>query len=134
MVRQFHDGTLAQVLDNGESSKAFPGTKESNKAASWPTLFSMIFSVILSDAFAGDDETYLKIRYRTDSELCNPLIEVAGQNKGQRRCSAEPPFRICCRDKESHMQQSMNNFATACTKIGLTCISTKKKEVSQEKL
>lgn len=130
MVRQFHDGTLVQVLDNGEPAKAFPGTKESNKAASWPTLFSMIFSVILSDAFAGDDETYLKIRYRTDSELCN----LAGQNKGQRRCSEEPPFRICCRDTESQMQQSMNNFATACPKVGLTCISTKKKEVSQDKL
>ena len=52
MVRQFHDDILARVQNNGEFSDLFPvinGVKQGCVQAS--TLFSMIFSAMLTDAF-----------------------------------------------------------------------------------
>ena len=52
IVRQFHDGMLARVLDNGDSSEAFPvtnGVKQGCVLA--PTLFSMMFAATRTDAF-----------------------------------------------------------------------------------
>ena len=52
VVRQFHDGRMAQVLDDGEPSEAFPvtnGVKQGCVLA--PTLFSLMFSAMLTDAF-----------------------------------------------------------------------------------
>ncbi|KAJ1204189.1 hypothetical protein NDU88_007970 [Pleurodeles waltl] len=73
MVHQFHNGTLDRVLDDGDSSNAFPvtnGVKQDCVLA--PTLFSMMFSAMLSDAFLDDEETSIKVRYRTDGRLFNP--------------------------------------------------------------
>ncbi|KAJ1154030.1 hypothetical protein NDU88_006787 [Pleurodeles waltl] len=72
MVRQFQDGMLARVLDDRDSSDAFlviNGVKQGCVLA--PTLFSMMFSAMLSNAFCDDEETSIKIRYRTDSRLFN---------------------------------------------------------------
>ena len=52
MVRQFHDGMLARVQNDGEVSNPFPvtnGVKQGCALAS--TLFSMMFSAMLTDAF-----------------------------------------------------------------------------------
>ena len=54
IVRQLHDGMLARVQDSGESSDPFPvsnGVKQGCVLA--PTLFSLMFSAMLTDAFAG---------------------------------------------------------------------------------
>ena len=54
MVRQFHDGVLASVQNDGEFSDLFPVTNEVKQdyvLAS--TLFSMMFSALLTDAFKG---------------------------------------------------------------------------------
>ncbi|XP_071509570.1 uncharacterized protein [Diadema antillarum] len=62
IVRQFHGGMTAKVLDNGELSKTFPvtnGVKQGFVLA--PTLFSMTFSAMLSDAFK-DCESGINIR------------------------------------------------------------------------
>ena len=72
IVRQFHDGMMARVLDDGEASEAFPvtnGVKQGCILA--PTLFSMMLSAMLSDAFR-DCELGIDIRYRTDGKLFNP--------------------------------------------------------------
>ena len=56
LVRQFHDGMQTQVLDNGESSTPFPvtnGVKQGCVLAS--TLFSMMFTAMLTDAFQDSD-------------------------------------------------------------------------------
>lgn len=72
MVGQFHDSMPARVLDNGESTDAFPVTNGVQQGCVLaPTLFSMMFSAILSDAFCDDDETSIKIRFRTDGRLFN---------------------------------------------------------------
>ena len=52
MVRQFHDGMLARIQNDGEFSDPFPvtnGVKQGCVLAS--TLFSMMFSAMLTDAF-----------------------------------------------------------------------------------
>ena len=52
MVRQFHDGMQARIQNDGEYSEPFPvtnGVKQGCVMA--PTLFSMMFSAMLTDAF-----------------------------------------------------------------------------------
>jgi len=56
MVRQFHDGMLARFTDVGESSEAFPvtnGVKQVCVLA--PMLFSMMFTVMITEAFGDND-------------------------------------------------------------------------------
>ena len=68
MVKQFHDGMTAKVLDDGECSDPFPvtnGVKQGCVLA--PTLFSMVFAAMLSDAFHPGDPD-VPIRYRTDGK------------------------------------------------------------------
>ena len=51
IVRQFHDGMFAQILDSGQCSCAFSvtnGVKQGCVLA--PMLFSMMFSALLSNA------------------------------------------------------------------------------------
>ena len=60
MVRQFHDGMLARVQNYGEFSDPFPvtnGVKQGCVLAS--TLFSMMFSAMLADAFQEVTMVYL---------------------------------------------------------------------------
>ena len=71
IIRQFHDGMLARVQDNGETPAPFPvsnGVKQGCMLA--PTLFSLIFSAMLSDAFRNSDAG-IGIRYRYDGSLFN---------------------------------------------------------------
>ena len=68
MVRQFHDGMQARVQNDGEYSDSFPvtnGVKQGGVMA--PTLFSMMFSAMLTDAFQ-DVNAGFQIRYRFDGK------------------------------------------------------------------
>ena len=52
IVRQFHEGIMARVLDDGNASKSFSvsiGVKQGCVHA--PTLFSLMFPAMLKDAF-----------------------------------------------------------------------------------
>ena len=56
IVRQFHDGMHERVQDNEENSVAIPvtnGLKQVYVLA--PTLYNIMFSVTLFDAFSGLD-------------------------------------------------------------------------------
>ncbi|BHF58464.1 hypothetical protein SprV_0100141600 [Sparganum proliferum] len=56
MVRQLHDGMMARVTDNGAVSEEFAvtsGVKQGCVLA--PTLFSLMFSAMLMDAYRGDE-------------------------------------------------------------------------------
>lgn len=71
IVRQLHNGILARVQDNGENSDPFHvsnGVKQGCVLA--PTLFSLMFSAMLNDAFR-DADVGIGIRYRTDGSLFN---------------------------------------------------------------
>lgn len=130
MVRQFHDGMQAHVIDNGVPSSPFSvsnGVKQGCVLA--PTLFSMMFSAMLIDAF-HTDAPGLDIRYRTDGKLYN-LRRLQAKTKVQVDRLRDFLFADDCAlnaGNEADMQHSVNLFSTACDNFGLT-ISTKKTEV-----
>ena len=69
MVRQFHDGTPALVQNDGELCEPIAvtnGIKQGRIMA--PTLFSMMFSAMVIDAFQ-DSDTDFPIRYRFDGNI-----------------------------------------------------------------
>ncbi|CAB4013064.1 Hypothetical predicted protein [Paramuricea clavata] len=73
MIRQFHDGMQAHVLDDGNQSSPFEvtnGVKQGCVLA--PMLFSMMFTAMLAYAFSESDPD-IDIRYRTDggSSTCS---------------------------------------------------------------
>ena len=72
MVRQFHDGTQARVQNDGEYSDPFSvtnGVKQGCVMAQ-RTLFSMMFSTMLTDGFQDIDAGF-PIKYRFDGKLLN---------------------------------------------------------------
>ena len=70
-VKSFHEGMLARVLDKGKSSETTQVTNGVKPGCVLtPTLFSVVFSVMLKTAF--HDDTYsMAIRYCTDGKLFN---------------------------------------------------------------
>ena len=82
VVRQFHDGMLAGVQNDGELSDPFPvtnGAKQGCVLAS--TLFNMMFSGMLTDAFQ-DGDNGIPMRYRFDRKLFN-LRRLQAKSKVQ---------------------------------------------------
>ena len=82
MVRQFHDGMLARVQNDGEFSDLFPVTNGVEQGCVLAlTLFGMMFSAMLTDAFRDGDNGIL-IRYRFDGKLFN-LRRLQAKSKVQ---------------------------------------------------
>ena len=82
MVRQFHDGMLARVQNDGKFSDPFHvtnGVKQDFVLAS--TLFSMMFSAMFTDAF-HDGDNGIPIRFRFDGKLFN-LRRLQAKSKVQ---------------------------------------------------
>ena len=70
LVRQFHDGMILKVLEDGEESDPFPVTNSVKLSCVLaPTQLSMIFSAMLPEAFGGCDDG-ITIRYRTSLGAC----------------------------------------------------------------
>lgn len=72
IVRQFHEGMITRVIDDGNASNSFPltnGVKQGCVLA--PTLFSLMFSAMLTDAFR-ETSPGIPIRYRCHGKLFNP--------------------------------------------------------------
>jgi hypothetical protein len=130
IVQQFHDGMMVKVLDDGEESEAFQvtnGVKQGCVLA--PTLFSMVFSAMLTDAF-NDSQDGIPFRYRTDGGLFN-LRRLKAVTKVKETVIREFLFAddcALCACTEEQMQKEMDRFSQACDNFGLT-ISTKKTEV-----
>ena len=81
VVRQFHDGMLAKVQNDGEFSDPFPvtnGVTQGCVLAS--TLFSMMFSAMLLDFQNGDNGILFKCRF--DGKLFN-LRRLQAKSKVQ---------------------------------------------------
>jgi hypothetical protein len=130
MIRQFHEGMMAQVCDQNETSNQFHvsnGVKQGCVLA--PTLFSLMFSAMLHDAFCVE-KPGLDVRYRTDGGLFN-LRRRKSTTKCQVSHVCDLLFADDCALNASNaadMQRSMDLFSKACKNFGLT-ISTKKTEV-----
>nr|VZI09470.1 unnamed protein product [Spirometra erinaceieuropaei] len=121
MVRQLHDGMMARVTDNGAVSEAFAvtnGVKQDCVLA--PTLFSLMFSAMLTDAYR-DDRPGIRIAYRTDGHLLNHR-----RMNFQSRVSTATIHKLLFADdcalnttSEAEMQRSMDLFSAACENFGL---------------
>ena len=71
MVQQFHDGMQTRAQNGGEVSEPFKVTNGVKRdCVMAPTLFSMMFSVMLMGAFQ-DSVTGFQIRYRFDGNIFN---------------------------------------------------------------
>ena len=122
VVRQLHDGMQAQDLDDRESSTPFPvtnGVKQGCVIA--PTLFSMMFSAMLTDAFR-EANPGLDIRYRTDGRLFN-LRRLQAKTKVHVDKLRDFLFADDCAlnaGSAEDMQHSIDLFSNACSNFGLT--------------
>nr|VZI42287.1 unnamed protein product [Spirometra erinaceieuropaei] len=133
IVRQLHDGMMARVTDNGAVSVAFAmtnGVKQGCVLA--PTLFSLMFSVMLMDAYR-DERPGIRIAYRTDGHLLNQR-----RMNFQTRVSTTTVHELLFADdcalntiSEEKMQQSMDLFSAACENFGLV-INTQKTVVMHQ--
>ena len=116
LVCQFHDSIQAQVIDKGESSIPFPvtnGVKQGCLLA--PTLFSMTFTAMLTDAFQDSDHG-IDIRYRRDCKLFN-LRRLQAKTKVHFDKLCHFLFTDDCTlnaGSPEDMQHSMNLFSIAC--------------------
>lgn len=130
IVRQLHNGMQARVQDGGESSEPFSvsnGVKQGCVLA--PTLFSLMFSAMLTDAFAGTD-IGIGIRWRFDGSVFN-LRRLQAKTKVQSDTINDFLFADDCAlnaTSEANMQHGVDKFSDACDNFGLT-ISIKKTEV-----
>ena len=130
MVRQFHDGMEARVQNDGEFSKPFEvsnGVKQGCVLA--PTLFSMMFSAMLMDAYR-DEDIGVDFRYRTTGGLFKPH-RLQAKTKVKNDLARDFLFADDCAlnaGNVTDMQSSMDKFSVACDNFGLT-ISIKKTEV-----
>ncbi len=94
-----------------------------------PTLFSLMFSAMLTDAFNGSG-VGIPIRYRTDDSVFN-LRRLQARTKVSTDTINDFLLADDCAlnaVSETNMQGSVDRFSDACNNFGLT-ISTKKTEV-----
>ena len=113
------------VQDDGECSEPIlvaNGVKQGCVLA--PTLFSMMFSEMLAEAFSNNSD-----RFQTDGRLFN-LCRLHAKSKVKMDYVGDLLFADDCAlntSSEPEMQQIMGKFLSACNAFGLT-ISTKKQK------
>lgn len=94
-----------------------------------PTLFSMMFSAMLTDAFQ-EETVGVDFRYRQDGKLFN-LRRLQAKSKVKHDTARDLLFAddcALCAHSQDDMQKSTTLFSEACKNFGLT-ISLKKTEV-----
>ncbi|BHF66147.1 hypothetical protein SprV_0200916100 [Sparganum proliferum] len=134
MVCQLHDGMTTRVTDNGAVSEAFAvtnGVKQGCVIA--PTLFSLMFSAMLMDAYRDERPPGIRIAYRTDGHLLNQRW-MHFQSRVSTTTVHELLFADDCAlnsTSEEEMQRSMDLFSAACENFGLV-INTQKTVVMHQ--
>jgi hypothetical protein len=98
------------------------------KSSRAPTLFSMVFPAMLTDAFQGSDNQVTKIRYRTEGKLFNPRRLQSSTKTREANISKLLFADDCAAISECDMQSDIDKFSSACDMFVLT-INTKKTEV-----
>ena len=130
IVKQFHEGMQATVIDSGNESEPFPvtnGVKQGCVMA--PTLFSVLFAAMLVDAFR-DLDVGVYIQYRTDGKLFN-LQRLQAKRKVIESLVRDFLFADDCAlvaHTQDDLQIIMDRFAASSRRFGLT-ISLKKTQV-----
>ena len=126
IVKQFHNGMHARVLDNGESSIAFTITNGvKHGCVVDPTLFSIMFSAMLFNAFNGSGNR-IDIQYWTDGSVFN-FRRLQPKTKVKTDIINEFMFADDCAlntTTKANIQNSVDKFPMACDNLGLT-INTK---------
>ena len=131
LVRSFHEGMQASVSIDGDVSESFEvtnGVKQGCVLA--PTLFSIMFSGMLKNAFP-DDEDSIPIKWRTDGGGLFKLSRLSAKKRVHHGHVRDLLFADDCAlnaRSEEAMQRSMDKLSAACEAFGLT-ISIKKTEV-----
>nr|VZI40739.1 unnamed protein product [Spirometra erinaceieuropaei] len=133
MVRQLHGGMMAPITDNGPVSEVFAmthGVKHGCVLA--PTLFSLMFSVMLMDAYC-DERPGIRLVYRTDGQLPNQrrihLQSHVSTTKVHELLFANDYALNAA--SEGDMQRSMDPFTTVWEDSGLI-INMEKTVVMQQ--
>ena len=70
IVKRLHEGMMARVMDNEETSESFlvtDGVKQGSVLA--PTVFSIMFSAMLNEVFS--DSNHISLTPRTDESIFN---------------------------------------------------------------
>ncbi|KAL8572218.1 hypothetical protein ACOMHN_049394 [Nucella lapillus] len=130
MTTSFHEDMKGTVQYDGSSSDPFPiksGVKQGCVLA--PTLFGILFSLLLCYAFSQSEEG-IYLRTRNDSSLLNHA-RLRAKTKVRKVIICEMLFADDAALKahtETALQELISCFAHACTEFGLT-ISIKKTNV-----
>ena len=134
MVRQFHDGMQAHVQNDGEYSEPFlvtNGVKQGCVMA--PTLFSMMFSAMLTDAFQDIDAGF-PIRYRFDGKLLN-LRRLQAKTKLQTdvvdKLLYADDLAENAKIRGQKQQRTVDRTSKACNNFQLTISTTKTELIHQ---
>src|SRR5579871_4517036 len=112
---KIYEGMMARVLNDGELSEAFHvtnGVKQGCVLA--PTLFSMMYAAMLSDAFRNSDDG-VHIQYRTDGKLFN-LRRLNSLTKIKKASILDLLFADDCAiatSSEEDMQISIDKFSSS---------------------
>jgi exonuclease III len=133
IVQQLHDGMQANVRENCQLSNPFPvsnGVKQGCVLA--PTLFSIVFSSMLTDAFRNV-KSGLEINYRIDGKLFNPRRLQAKTKVSTYKISDLLFADDCalCAGTESDLQKCLDRFSLACSNFGFT-INVGKTEIMHQ--
>ena len=130
ILRLLHDDMLARVLTNGGSSEPFKvtsGVKQGCVIA--PTLFTIFIASVLH-IIRDDLPPGIEISYRMDGKLFN-LARLKSTSKTSARSLLEFQYaddNCVATHREDHLQQILNAFHHAYTKLGLS-INIKKTHV-----
>lgn len=123
LIRAFHEGMMASVVENKLQSANFP---VSNLA---PTLFSILFSVVLTDAFK-DIQEGIEIEFRTTGgifNLCHLQVKTKVSNNILRELLFADDCALMAHSYED-IQHIVNCLDIFARRFGFT-ISLKKTEV-----
>jgi len=130
VVQSFHDGMIANVLENGATSKPFTVSNSVKQGCVLaPALFLIFFSVMLQSAFKDCDKG-IYIQFRTDGSVFN-LRRLQARTKLLHMLIRELLFADDCALAAHTLEDTqalVSKFSAASKSFGLS-INLKKTEV-----